>query len=74
MYIFNQTCNFCAKYTKMINKFPKYQVNLNKGLALNKTDTVEGCACNPTAKNLNTSATGTRVLTDYTFHFHYFLC
>lgn len=66
MHIFNQTRNFCVKYTKMVNKFPKNQANLNKGLALNKTDTAEGCACNPTVKNLNTSTTGTRVLTDST--------
>lgn len=51
MHIFNHISKFYAKYTEMINKFPKNQVTLNKGLALNKTDTAEGCACTPTVKN-----------------------
>ena len=66
MHIFKHIRKFCTKYAELINKFSKNQLNLNKGLAMNKTDTAEGCECTPIVKNWNTSATGTRVLIDST--------
>jgi len=51
MHISNHIRKFCTKYTELINKFSKNQLKLNQGLALNKTDTAEGCTCTPTVRN-----------------------